>query len=190
MATLIHSRKPKTAIVIKSRKPKFVEQSIKKGVSRLEYDIIKFLIDYMGIDIDDDYTILDNYIPVKLKKRYISFPHFYMSIKFLERDQEMFRPLKHETHANFIIEMFIKSYDNPVDCFEYEESEVSGFNGWLVSNGKKIHDSMVFNMPTVSLVKTVCIARTLMTKEDYKFFMSKIMYFISESSGDDGGYNA
>lgn len=165
-----------TYIRIKSRKATKLNN---RNMTTLEHVATKFLLDYLNIDIDDDYTILDNCQPVKLKKRYIAFPQYYISLKFLQKTQELFRPLRHETHANAIIDMFIGSCDMHISHFEYETGQ-DGFNGWFVANGSKIKDSVVFNIPSVAMLKCAVVARMLMTNDDYKFFMKKIMYLIKE----------
>jgi hypothetical protein len=175
---IIRNRKPNNVI---NDRNSYGKKKHKK-MTKLEYDITKSIIDILDIDTDSDYSLFFGVSYLEAKKKQLAFPSQYISVNRLTQEQALFRPLKVEKHANLVIEMFEALTDMHTD--HYEVSDDDGINrGFFVANGKKLKDTEVFNLDTSSLLKTSSVMKIMMDNDDFKEYISKVVYFMK--NGDN-----
>lgn len=149
-------------------------------ISPNEFIITNLFINNLDLECFDNFIIHKDFIPLMCGEKYLCYSDIYHMLKYIPQSEAIFRPLKHEKHANIIIDMFDALDLIDMDGLEVEERIIDNkkkYCGYIKKNGKIIKKSYVHHAPTIPIVKCSVIANVLFDKYDYDIFKSNLMEY-------------
>lgn len=142
-----------------------------------EFIITNLFIQCLDLECFDNFIIHKDFIPISCGEKYVCYSDIYHMLKYIPQEYQTFRPLKHEKHANIIIDMFERLDIIDMDSVEIMEVNIDGkkkYSGYMQRNGKMIKNSYVKQAPTIPILKCSIVANMLFDKYDYAIFRENL----------------
>lgn len=164
-------------------------QKNKNKISKNEFNITKMLLDSLDVEFESDYSMTKDYSPLLCGDRILSYTEFYNNIDSIPKENVIFRPLKNERHSNILIEMFEESIENismdKIEITEYlNKHGKKRYSGYIISHGHILKDSKITSAPSIPILKTSIVARTLLNKNDYEEYTKYLRKFLTDQKDD------
>ena len=153
-------------------------------VSENEFNITRMFLDAFDIDCENDYSLTYNYLSLTCGDKLLAYTERYNQLKNIPTNMMIFRPLKNEKHANTIIDMFddlnLIESDN-IEIREFSKNGKKKYSGYLKHGNKIIEESIIKSSPTIPILKTSVIAKTLFDEETYDEYRHNLYGFLTNN---------
>lgn len=161
-------------------------------ISKSEFELTSQLLDAFEAEIDDEYKIIVDYVPLCCADKELAFSEHYSNLNTeIPKDKMLFRPLRNERHSNILIEMFEQLNENIIERLEIEEylnkNNKKRYSGYFIGKNiygkdERIEKSYVKNIPSVPCLKAAIVAKCMLEDNEYEEFIIKMKDMIY--SGD------
>lgn len=153
-------------------------------IPKSEFRLTSQLLYVFDTEIDDDYSILKDYVPLTCGDKELAYSEHYPSLSTeIPKNKVIFRPIKNERHSNILIEMFEELNESLVERLEVEEylnkNGKKRYSGYFVcknNNRKdsKLYDTEVKGLPSISALKTAIVAKAMLSDDEYDEFIETL----------------
>lgn len=160
----------------------YVKSRHSKRMSKSEYNVIKFLLDELGVEYESDGTMTLNYSTITCGGKPVYFPEYYSSLDTIPKEKMLFKPISNERHTNSIIGMFedekLIKYDS-LEITDFQtDSGKTRYRGHAIYHKNIIKHSTINSAPNVPIAK-ISILVKLLNKEAYNTYKPLITEYIS-----------
>lgn len=156
----------------------------KKFVHIKEYELTKVIIDILELDIEDDNTLVDDFINLKYKGKNFVFPPYEKYNDYDKHEEVPFRPFTNMAHASYIIDLFAESNDIET-MFEYKLNKDGETNDGILtvtkSNGES-YQIKLYAFKNVSVLMCGVLLKAALGSDMFKALM-KSLFIIDKKIG-------